>query len=62
MRPTEQPRRMQAVRQGGKLVAGLRPEVKRRRELRAKPSRSQAETMELILLNQQCIMEHLGIE
>ncbi len=61
-RDGQAPGRLQAQRQAGRLVVGIRPEVKRRRELVAKQQRSQAETLELILLQQQAIMEALGIE
>lgn len=43
------------------LAAEQRPQDKQRRELTSKPNRSQAETLELILLQQRAIMEHLGI-
>jgi len=61
-RDGQAPGRLQAQRQADRLVVGIRPEVKRRRELVAKQQRSQAETQELILLELQAIKQHLGID
>lgn len=57
-----QARRLEAQQQGGRIVIGLRPEVRRLKELQGKSSKSQAEVQEEILLRLRRIEEHLGID